>query len=64
MLGVRKNALVGREAELSHLVRMLESSAAGKPVVTLISGDAGVGKTRLVTELAARARESGFTVMS
>ena len=64
MLGVRKNALVGREAELSHLVRMLESAAAGRPVVTLISGDAGVGKTRLVTELAARARESGFTVLS
>jgi DNA-binding NarL/FixJ family response regulator len=43
---------------------MLESAAAGRPVVTLISGDAGVGKTRLVTELAARARESGFTVLS
>ena len=64
VLGVRENALVGREAELSHLVRMLESAAAGRPVVTLISGDAGVGKTRLVTELAARARESGFTVLS
>ena len=34
---------------------MLESAAAGRPVVTLISGDAGVGKTRLVTELVARA---------
>jgi DNA-binding CsgD family transcriptional regulator len=43
---------------------MLESAAAGRPVVTLISGDAGVGKTRLVTELAARAGESGFTVLS
>jgi DNA-binding CsgD family transcriptional regulator len=43
---------------------MLESAAAGRPVVTLISGDAGVGKTRLVTELDARARESGFTVLS
>jgi DNA-binding CsgD family transcriptional regulator len=64
VLGVRSNPLVGREAELSHLLSMLDSAAAGRPVVTLISGDAGVGKTRLVTELAARAREKGFSVLS
>ncbi len=43
---------------------MLRSAESGRPVVTLISGDAGVGKTRLVTELAARARADGFTVLS
>src|SRR5258708_35285854 len=64
VLGVSRNAFVGREAELSHLLSMLDSAAAGRPVVTLISGDAGVGKTRLVTELAARAREKEFTVLS
>jgi DNA-binding NarL/FixJ family response regulator len=64
VLEVRRNALVGREAELSHLVSVLDSAVAGRPVVTLISGDAGVGKTRLVTELAARAREKEFTVLS
>jgi len=56
--------LVGRDAELSRLLGMLDSAAAGQPVVTLVSGDAGVGKTRLVTELAARARQRGFTVLS
>ena len=64
MLGVPDSELVGREAELSHLLAMLESAASGRPVVTLISGDAGVGKTRLVSELAARARVGGFTVLS
>ena len=58
------DALVGREAELSHLISVLESAAAVRPIVTLISGDAGVGKTRLVTELAGWAREHGFTVLS
>ncbi len=58
------NRLVGRDAELSQLLALLDTAAAGQPVVTLISGDAGVGKTRLVTELAARARDRGFTVLS
>ena len=43
---------------------MLDSAVHGRPVVTLVGGDAGVGKTRLVTELAGRAREAGFTVLS
>src|SRR5262249_13234198 len=64
VLGVLRNELVGREYELSHLLAVLDSAASGRPVVTLISGDAGVGKTRLVTELAARARERHFTVLS
>ena len=64
VLHVPRHELVGREAELSQLVSMLASAAAGRPVVALISGDAGVGKTRLVAEVAARAREDGFTVLS
>jgi DNA-binding CsgD family transcriptional regulator len=58
------NRLVGREAELSHLLTLLEAAADGQPVVTLVSGDAGVGKTRLVAELASLARGRGFTVLS
>jgi DNA-binding NarL/FixJ family response regulator len=64
VLPVTGNRLVGRDAELSQLLALLDTAAAGQPVVTLISGDAGVGKTRLVTELAARARARGFTVLS
>ncbi len=64
VLQVSGNKLVGREAELSHLLALLDAAAEGRPVVTLINGDAGVGKTRLVTELATRARAKGFTVLS
>ena len=59
-----RGRLVGRDAELSRLLDLLGAAAAGRPVVTLVSGDAGVGKTRLVTELAAKARERGFAVLS
>lgn len=64
MLGTSQTRLVGRQQELASLLARLDSAAAGRPVVTLMCGDAGVGKTRLVTELAARARERGFTVLS
>ncbi|HEY2443020.1 MAG TPA: AAA family ATPase [Streptosporangiaceae bacterium] len=56
--------MVGRVGELARLLALLESVAAGEAAVALVSGDAGVGKTRLVTELTGRARERGFTVLA
>jgi DNA-binding CsgD family transcriptional regulator/tetratricopeptide (TPR) repeat protein len=56
--------LVGRGPELRRLTGLLDDAAAGRPGHALIGGDAGVGKTRLVTELAARAAGRGFTVLS
>jgi len=49
--------LVGRTAELARLDAALESmgKASGTSVV-LIGGEAGIGKTRLIAELCARAR--------
>jgi DNA-binding CsgD family transcriptional regulator/tetratricopeptide (TPR) repeat protein len=55
--------LVGRAAELGLLVSALDRAAAGQAGAVLISGDAGIGKTRLVAELAATARSRGFPVL-
>ena len=64
MFETSRGRLVGREVELGLLLDLVGATAAGRPVVALVSGDAGVGKTRLVTELAAQAREHGVLVLS
>jgi DNA-binding CsgD family transcriptional regulator len=56
--------LIGRDSELSRLLSLLDDAAAGRPAHALVSGDAGAGKTRLVSELAARAEGRGFCVLS
>jgi len=56
--------LVGRAGELARLLARLEDASSRQAVVALVSGDAGVGKTRLVAELAKLAGERGFTVLS
>jgi len=45
--------LVGRETELAALVRAWRRALEGRPALVLVRGEAGVGKTRLVSELAA-----------
>ncbi|MGI8332454.1 helix-turn-helix transcriptional regulator [Actinomadura scrupuli] len=58
-----EGGLVGRESELRVLTAALDAAAAGRPGVILISGDAGIGKTRLAGQLAATARERGWAVL-
>lgn len=53
------SAFVGRDRELAALHAAWRGAAAGRPGVVLVSGGAGVGKTRLVAELAATARRAG-----
>lgn len=43
--------LIGRSAELAALQECLQAAARGKRGVVLLSGEAGIGKSRLVTEL-------------
>jgi DNA-binding CsgD family transcriptional regulator/tetratricopeptide (TPR) repeat protein len=55
--------LVGRRHEVSALGAALDRAAVGKPTGVLLSGDAGVGKSRLVAEAVERAAAAGFTVL-
>ncbi len=48
-----RTPLVGREAESAVLTAALERAKQGNGTLLLLSGDAGVGKTRLTDELAA-----------
>jgi predicted ATPase len=48
---VSSPVLVGRAVELAQLEAMLRQTVAGGSPTVVISGDAGVGKTRLVAEL-------------
>jgi len=64
VLPISGDRLVGRDGELRRLLGLLDDAAEGHPTHALISGDAGVGKTRLVSELAARAADHHFTVLS
>ena len=43
--------MVGREAELVALVNGFEKASGGEAQLVLVSGEAGIGKTRLVREL-------------
>ncbi|QTG80044.1 AAA family ATPase [Arthrobacter crystallopoietes] len=57
-----RSPLVGRHRELRILDSSWQGAAAGKVGLLLISGDPGVGKTRMSEELAALARTSGGLV--
>jgi tetratricopeptide (TPR) repeat protein len=48
---------VGRERELAFLTTGLDDALAGHGHLFLVSGEPGIGKSRLADELAARARE-------
>ncbi|TDC90515.1 helix-turn-helix transcriptional regulator [Actinomadura sp. 7K507] len=55
--------LIGRAAELAELTAALERAAGGGAGAVLVSGDAGVGKTHLVSALTRAARDRGCAVM-
>ncbi|HET9590246.1 MAG TPA: AAA family ATPase, partial [Anaerolineales bacterium] len=47
--------LIGRENDLQRLDRLMIQSQAGRGQLALISGEAGIGKSRLVREARSRA---------
>jgi DNA-binding CsgD family transcriptional regulator/tetratricopeptide (TPR) repeat protein len=60
---VSSRRFVGREPQLAELARVLDEAIAGRAWLALVAGESGVGKTRLVDELAARARERDARVL-
>ncbi|MDY7087393.1 MAG: BTAD domain-containing putative transcriptional regulator [Actinomycetota bacterium] len=57
-------AMVGRDAELRSLSRLLTDAAAGRGSALLVRGTPGVGKSALLRAAAAEAAERGFGVLS
>jgi tetratricopeptide (TPR) repeat protein len=54
--------LAGRAAHLRAIEEAVAATAAGRGGVVLVAGEPGIGKTRLATEAADRARACGVTV--
>jgi DNA-binding SARP family transcriptional activator len=61
--GAAQARFVGREAELGRLLEGWDRTARGEPAVALVTGDPGMGKTRLVTEFALRIGREGATIL-
>jgi predicted ATPase len=56
--------MVGREDELRELKTYLDSAVKGQGSTIFLSGEAGIGKTRLVEELKQIAQSQGFQILS
>ena len=54
--------LVGRERELLELTTALEQAKGGSGGAIIVAGPPGIGKTRLVTEVATVAKADGVGV--
>src|SRR3954466_6774574 len=63
-MALHTDHLVGRAGELSSLDRVLVELDQGRSGATLLVGEPGIGKTRLLAELAARADARGHVVLS
>jgi hypothetical protein len=63
-VGVVSPVFIGRHEEMTSLASLMRRAGGGEPAFALIGGEAGVGKTRLVRELAGRASGAGFLVLT
>lgn len=54
--------LLGRDAQVAALTRLLDQARSGQGNIALISGEAGIGKSRLVAEARRLAAERHFTI--
>jgi DNA-binding CsgD family transcriptional regulator/tetratricopeptide (TPR) repeat protein len=59
----RGTPFVGRQHEVSVLLDHLTAAGRGDGGLVLVAGEPGIGKTRLLSELATRARATGWRVL-
>ena len=59
----RSTTIVGRDRERGVLAGVLDRAGEGTGQVAVLAGDAGIGKTRLATDLAEAARRAGWEVL-
>ncbi len=64
MASVSSPVLVGRDGELARLVEAVDRADGGRPQLVVVSGEAGIGKTRLLSELVAKARAAGSRILA
>jgi predicted ATPase len=57
-------AFLGRARESAELYTAMNLAEQGDPQTVLVGGDAGIGKSSLVRDLARHASEIGFTVVT
>jgi len=55
-------AMIGREEQFRRIMTTAAEAQVGHGGVVLISGEVGIGKTRLAKEVAAEAESEGFTI--
>jgi ATP/maltotriose-dependent transcriptional regulator MalT len=60
----RHGPFVGREREIATLTERLEAAGRGEGGVVFVSGEPGIGKSRLLAEFSARAQAAGWLVLS
>jgi AAA ATPase domain len=63
VVAVRSSVLVGRRSEMVAIDALLGSVGRGHGGVVLVVGEAGIGKSRLLAEAAARGRQRGLVTL-
>jgi predicted ATPase len=60
---MQRPQLIGRQSELAQVLAQVEAARAGRSGVVMLAGEPGIGKTRLLDEVAAHAVGDGAAVL-